>query len=67
MANTSLRSSCGQCGFFFRIPEDAGDYESGKGDCVTEKKDEKGKYWLSKAVFDGVDACSFFERSQKDD
>ena len=58
-------ANCGRCGFFFKIPEDAGDYESGKGDCVTEKKDEKGKYWLSKPVFDSTDACPHFEASHK--
>jgi len=58
-------AKCGQCSFFFRIPEDAGDYEAGKGDCVTEKKDEKGKYWLSRPVFDGGEGCPLFEQSQK--
>lgn len=58
-------AKCGGCGFFFRIPEDAGDYEVGKGDCVTEKKDEKGKYWLSKPVFESAEACPNFEASQK--
>jgi len=58
-------AKCGQCSFFFRIPEDAGDYEAGKGDCVTEKKDEKGKYWLSRVVFDSVEGCPLFEQSQK--
>lgn len=55
-------ATCGQCGFFFKIPEEAGDYEPGKGDCVTEKKDEKGKYWLSRPVFDtGGEGCPLFE------
>jgi len=54
-------TNCGQCGLFFKIPEDAGDYEAGKGDCVTQKKDEKGKYWLSKPVFDSDGACPHFE------
>ncbi len=57
-------ANCENCGFFFRIPEDAGDYEPGKGDCVTEKKDEKGKYWLSKPVVDSADACPLFVKSQ---
>jgi len=36
---------------FFPIPEDADDFEPGKGDFVVEQKDEKGKFWLSKPVF----------------
>ena len=36
---------------FFAVPEDADDFEPGKGDFVVEVKDEKGKYWLSKPVF----------------
>ena len=36
---------------FFPIPEDADDFEPGKGDFVVEIKDEKGEYWLSKSVF----------------
>jgi benzylsuccinate synthase len=36
---------------FFQIPENAGDFEPGKGDFIIQKKDEKGKYWLSKPVF----------------
>ncbi len=58
-------TKCGQCSFFFRIPEDEGDYEAGKGDCVTQKKDEKGKYWLSKPVFDADDKCTLFEKSAR--
>ncbi len=58
-------ANCGECSFFFRIPEDAGDFEAGKGDCVTQKKDEKGKYWLSKPVFEGSDKCPLFDKSSK--
>ena len=58
-------ANCGKCGYFFRINEDAGDYEASKGDCVTEKKDEKGKYWLSKPTFDSTDACPIFEPSKR--
>jgi hypothetical protein len=39
---------CKECRFFFPIPEDADDYEEGKGDCVREEQDDKGKFWLSK-------------------
>lgn len=55
-------ATCSECAFFFRIPQEAGDYEPGKGDCVTERKDEKGKFWLSKPVFEGDDACSQFSK-----
>jgi benzylsuccinate synthase len=56
-------ATCEECGFFFAIPEDADDYEVGKGDCVTEKKDEKGKYWLSKPVFVNSETCIEFQKS----
>lgn len=41
----------GDSKYFFPIPEDADDYEPGKGDFVVQIKDEKGIYWLSKQVF----------------
>ena len=50
-------AQCKDCAYFFVIPEDADDYEPGKGDCVTEQKDEKGKFWLSKPVFEDTEAC----------
>ena len=53
--------ACGSCRYFFPIPEDEDDYESGKGDCVTEKKDEKGRFWLSKPVYETTVACNLFE------
>jgi benzylsuccinate synthase len=55
-------AKCEQCSFFFEIPKDAGDYEAGKGDCVTAKKDEKGRYWLSKPVFIATEACGEFQK-----
>jgi hypothetical protein len=55
-------AKCAECSFFFTVPEDAGDYEPGKGDCVTAKKDEKGKYWLSKPVFNQMEACTTFQK-----
>jgi len=54
-------STCEACSFFFPIPEDADDYEPGKGDCVLEKKDEKGKYWLSKPVLKETESCANFQ------
>lgn len=41
---------CAECKSFFPVPDNADDYEPGKGDCVIEEKDEKGKFWLSKPV-----------------
>jgi benzylsuccinate synthase len=55
-------AKCKECSFFFAIPENAGDYEPGKGDCVTAKQDEKGKYWLSKPVFNTMEACGAFQK-----
>lgn len=55
-------STCENCTYLFPIPEDADDYEKGKGDCVTEKKDEKGKYWLSKPVVESNEACAGFKK-----
>ncbi|HBW35852.1 benzylsuccinate synthase gamma subunit family protein [Desulfosporosinus sp. BICA1-9] len=43
---------CAECKSFFSVPDNADDYEPGKGDCVIEEKDEKGKYWLSKSTMD---------------
>ena len=55
-------ANCVECSFFFPIPEDSDDYEKGKGDCVNEKKDEKGKYWLSKPVFESNETCESFKK-----
>lgn len=41
----------GESNCFHPIPEDAADYESGKGDFVVQRKDGKGIYWVLKAVF----------------
>ncbi len=56
--------TCAECKSFFTIPENADDYEQGKGDCVREEKDQKGKYWLSKPVMGGMSAdnCSCFTK-----
>ena len=56
-------SKCGECALFFQVPDDADDFEPGKADCVTEIKDEKGKYWLSKPVFDNMKACGTFKKA----
>ena len=53
--------TCEQCTFYFPVPEDAGDYEAGKGDCVIEKEDAKGKYWLSKPITKTSPSCPTFK------
>lgn len=53
-------NTCKQCANFFPIPAEADDYETGKADCVLEKEDEKGNYWLSKPVFENVTECDAF-------
>ena len=55
-------AKCAECSFFFPVPANADDFEPGKGDCVTEKKDEKGKYWLSKPVFESTETCAMFQK-----
>jgi benzylsuccinate synthase len=48
---------CGECAQFFKIPETDLDFEKGKGDCVREKRDQKGQFWLSKPVFETDGGC----------
>lgn len=48
---------CRECSCFFGIPDDSDDYEPERGDCVTEHKDEKGNFWLSKPVFETNEGC----------
>jgi benzylsuccinate synthase/naphthyl-2-methylsuccinate synthase gamma subunit len=55
-------STCKDCSYFFPVSQDAYDYEQGKGDCVNEKEDEKGKYWLSKPIFEDTEQCLVFEQ-----
>ena len=50
-------ATCIECALFFRIPEGEDDYEPGKGDCVIEHQDQKGKYWLSKPVSEKDEIC----------
>ncbi len=51
---------CAECKSFFPVPDNADDYEPGKGDCVIEEKDEKGKFWLSKSTM-GKEQCKNFK------
>lgn len=55
-------TTCKDCEFFVSIPEDADDFEKLKGDCVTKKEDEKGRYWLSKPVFENDQCCGAFHK-----
>lgn len=50
-------ATCKECSFFFRIPETDLDYEEGKGDCVIQRQDQKGKFWLSKPRLAADPAC----------
>lgn len=54
-------ATCIECASWFAIPEDADDYEEGKGDCVTEKEDQKAKYWLSRPVLGSSECCGAFK------
>jgi benzylsuccinate synthase len=49
---------CADCSYFFSIPAGDYDYEKGKGDCVHEEQDQKGKFWLSRPVLEESDACA---------
>ncbi|EFK06848.1 BssC/TutF protein [delta proteobacterium NaphS2] len=53
-------AECKECRFFFGVPENADDFKPGKGDCVTEIRNEKGKSWLSKPVFEDSESCGTF-------
>ncbi|BBO86565.1 hypothetical protein DSCO28_71310 [Desulfosarcina ovata subsp. sediminis] len=48
---------CGECVQFFKIPETDLDFEAGKGDCIRERRDQKGRFWLSKPVFETDPGC----------
>jgi benzylsuccinate synthase/naphthyl-2-methylsuccinate synthase gamma subunit len=61
----NMMPECQACAYFFPIPEDAIDFEKGKGDCVTQVSDEKGKYWLLKPVFYNDPACQRFNPAQR--
>ncbi|MBF0523855.1 MAG: benzylsuccinate synthase gamma subunit family protein [Deltaproteobacteria bacterium] len=55
-------ATCAECALYFQVPESEDDFEKGKGDCVTEHKDQKGKYWLSKPVFETSETCKAFRK-----
>ena len=54
--------SCKECEYFFPVPEGEDDYEAGRADCVVQKEDEKGKYWLSKPVFEKSERCDLYRK-----
>ena len=56
-------STCKECDFFFPVSLDDGDYELGKGDCVTPHEHAKGRYWLSKPTFESSAICATFHTS----
>ena len=57
-------NTCKQCANFFPVPSDADDYDAGKADCVREKEDEKGRYWLSKPVYETSARCDAYHAKQ---
>ena len=50
-------ATCDECASFFKIPEGDPDFEADKGDCVVQRQDQKGKFWLSKPVSASDDSC----------
>jgi benzylsuccinate synthase len=50
-------SRCADCASFFKIPAGDLDYEDGKGDCVRERQDQKGRFWLSRPVLESDSGC----------
>jgi hypothetical protein len=56
---------CSQCKWFFPVPEGAADYESGKGDCVKECRDNKGKWWSMNVVFELGECSDFMQKTSK--
>lgn len=48
---------CGECAQFFKIPETDLDFEEGKGDCVRERRDQKGYFCLSRPRFENDPGC----------
>jgi len=55
-------ATCQSCECFFPVAQGEDDYEPGKGDCVLQKEDEKGKYWLSKPVSEESECCDLYRK-----
>ncbi|SPD71717.1 Benzylsuccinate synthase gamma subunit [uncultured Desulfobacterium sp.] len=53
---------CEECTYFNPISKESADAGSKNGDCVIEKKDEKGKFWLAKEVDADTESCSNFQK-----
>jgi len=55
-------ANCSQCKSFYAIPEGANDFTPGKGDCVCQEQDVKGKWYESKPVMGDTpsDTCPKF-------
>lgn len=49
-------ATCENCKNLYIVSEDAGDFKEGKGDCIQEVVDHKGKFWISRPV-DGKTAA----------
>jgi len=56
-------ATCQGCEYLFPVSEGESDFEPGKADCVLQKEDEKGKYWLSKPVFENSERCAHYQKS----
>jgi benzylsuccinate synthase len=51
-------ATCGECASYFKLQENDPDYEQGLGDCVMQKQDQKGTFWLSKPVYETDAGCA---------
>lgn len=58
-----VMATCRGCECFFPVAQGEDDYELGKGDCVLQKEDEKGRYWLSKPVFETSERCDSYRKA----
>ena len=53
-------TECSECKAFFPIEEKYDDHEPGKGDCVHEESDDKGRWLSASPVMGEMEACSRF-------
>lgn len=53
-------ATCQECKAFFPLEASEPDYAEGKGDCVRELFDGRSKYWASKPIMGGMEACPDF-------
>ena len=57
-------SKCEECTYFYSISEGSDNTGQGRGDCVTESKDEKGKFWRAREVSADSESCQSFKERQ---